>query len=87
LYNLPSRLLYKNPINRYAVQSTMVEEFRKNPDGSVTIYVQHESPGKELESNWLPCPPGLFTMAFRCYLPREALRNGEWLPPQVIKLK
>lgn len=87
LYTLPSRLLYENEINRYAIQSTMTNDFKKNPDGSVTIYVQHDSPGKELESNWLPCPSGLFSMAFRCYLPGEALRNGKWLPPQVKTLK
>jgi hypothetical protein len=85
LYALPSRLLYENEINRYAIQSTMTNEFKKNPDGSVTIYVQHDSPGKELESNWLPCPSGLFSMAFRCYLPGEALRNGTWLPPKVLR--
>lgn len=85
LYHLPSRLLYANSIDRYAVQSTMVNDFKKNPDGSVTIFLQHDSPGKELESNWLPCPTGLFTMAFRCYLPKESLRNGTWLPPAVIK--
>lgn len=87
LYRLPSRLLYENEINRYAIQSTMTNDFKKNSDGSVTIYIQHESPGTELESNWLPCPSGLFTMAFRCYLPREDLRNGNWLPPKVIQLK
>jgi hypothetical protein len=87
LYSLPSRLLYENEINRYAMQSTMTNDFKKNPDGSVTIYVQHDSPGKELESNWLPCPSGPFTMAFRCYLPREELRSGSWLPPKVILLE
>ena len=87
LYNLPSRLLYANSINRYAIQSSMINDFHKNPDGSVTIYVQHDSPGKELEPNWLPCPSGLFTMSFRCYLPRESLRNGDWLPPKVLKLE
>ncbi|QKJ64156.1 DUF1254 domain-containing protein [Flavobacterium sp. M31R6] len=84
LYKLPSRLLYANDINRYAIQSTIINTFKKNSDGSVTLYIQHESPGKELESNWLPCPTGLFTMSFRCYLPKEPLRNGTWIPPAVI---
>lgn len=85
LYKLPSRLLYANSINRYLIQSTMVNKFKKNFDGSVTIYVQHESPGTDLEANWLPCPKGLFTMACRSYLPREELKNKKWLPPPVIK--
>jgi hypothetical protein len=85
MYSLPKRFLYANKIDRYAVSSPMVEKLKKNSDGSVTIYIQHESPGKELESNWLPSPDDLFTMAFRCYLPQEKLRNGKWQPPQVIK--
>ncbi len=85
LYKLPSRSLYANPIQRYAIQSRMKNQFRRNPDGSVKIYVQHESPGKDLESNWLPCPPGPFTMAFRCYLPQKALQDQTWMPPLVIK--
>jgi len=43
-----------NSINRYAVSSWM--PLRKNADGSVEIYVQSGSPGKDLESNWLPAP-------------------------------
>ena len=87
MYSLPKRFLYANKIERYAINSSMVEQLKKNSDGSVTIYIQHESPGKELESNWLPSPEDLFTMAFRCYLPQEKLRNGKWQPPEVIKTK
>lgn len=84
LYKLPSRLLYENPIQRYAINSPMVKDLVRNPDGSVSIYIQHESPGKALESNWLPCPEGNLTMAFRCYLPQEKLRKGAWSSPPVV---
>lgn len=84
LYKLPSRLLYDNAIDRYAINSPMEKDLIRNPDGSVTIYIQHESPGKEKENNWLPSPEGLFTMAFRTYLPREELRNNTWTAPPVI---
>ena len=36
----------------------MLPELKKNPDGSLTMYIQHESPGKEKESDWLPAPDG-----------------------------
>jgi hypothetical protein len=84
MYNLPSRFLYANAINRYCMSSTMVETLKRNPDGSVTIYIQHESPGKELESNWLPCPKNLFFMACRCYLPKKSLKEGTWTAPPII---
>lgn len=87
MYKLPSRFLYANALNRYAINSTMENDLVRNPDGSVTIYIQHDSPGKELEKNWLPCPEGMFTMAFRCYLPREELRNGQWQSPPVEMAK
>ncbi|MBU4318107.1 MAG: DUF1214 domain-containing protein [Proteobacteria bacterium] len=56
-------------------------------DGSLTLYIQHESPGKVLESNWLPSTDGVFALALRMYLPDEALRNGTWQPPQVFRRK
>ncbi|MBK9228621.1 MAG: DUF1254 domain-containing protein [Ignavibacteria bacterium] len=85
LYKLPSRFLYANKINRYVINSPMVPGLKTNEDGSITIYIQNESPGAELESNWLPCPAGDFAMSFRTYLPREEIRDGSWQPP-IIKL-
>ena len=43
-----------NPIDRYAIGDR--DKLKFNEDGSLTLYVQHESPGKEKESNWLPAP-------------------------------
>jgi hypothetical protein len=77
-----------NPINRYAVSSWM--PFRKNADGSVEIYVQSGSPGKDLESNWLPAPAsGPFNLTLRMYWPTEtppSIVDGSWKPPAITKV-
>ena len=41
-----------------------------NPDGSVDLYLQAESPGKDKEANWLPAPKGKFVLVMRIYAPR-----------------
>jgi hypothetical protein len=85
MYDLPQSLLVENPINRYLINSPMLPELNKNSDGSLTIYIQHDSPGKEKESNWLPAPEGPFWMAMRLYWPTETALKGEWKAPTVVK--
>ncbi|MBX7042121.1 MAG: DUF1254 domain-containing protein [Ignavibacteria bacterium] len=85
MYRLPESLLVKNPINRYLINSPMMEKLRKDPDGGLTIYVQKESPGPDLESNWLPAPEGPFTCVLRLYWPKEEALNGSWKMPPMVK--
>ena len=61
MYKLPESLLVANPINRYLINSPMLPNLVKDPDGGLTIYIQNSSPGPEKEPNWLPSPPGPFT--------------------------
>ena len=73
-----------NPINRYTVSSR--SKFKTNPDGSVDVYVQNESPGKDKEANWLPSPKGEFVLMMRNYWPKETpptILDGTWKPPEV----
>ena len=75
-----------NPINRYTVSSR--NKFKTNPDGSIDVYVQNESPGKDKESNWLPAPKGGFVLMMRLYWPSEtppSILDGTWKPPEVKK--
>jgi hypothetical protein len=58
----------------------MLDNLKRNADGSITIYIQHESPGKDKESNWLPAPHGPFIIANRLYWPKEEALNGTWKP-------
>ncbi len=81
------KLLYANPLERYAINSPMLPSLTRGPNGGITIYVQHDSPGKDLESNWLPVPDGPFGLTFRTYEPSEAIRDGRWRAPPVVPVK
>lgn len=77
-----------NPINRYTVSSRST--FVPNADGSVDVYVQHESPGKAKEPNWLPAPQGKFILMMRLYWPDTAppsILDGSWKPPEGKKVQ
>lgn len=73
-------LLVDNPLNRYLI-GTYTEGLRNNTDGSLDIYLQNASPGADKESNWLPAPPGSFSLFLRMYLPQPQILNGTWQPP------
>lgn len=81
MYNLPQSLLVANPLNRYLLNSAMLPQFARDADGGVTLYIQHESPGKEKEANWLPAPKGPFWIAMRLYCPKEEATSGKWRAP------
>nr|WP_255771776.1 DUF1254 domain-containing protein [Microbulbifer guangxiensis] len=89
MYDGDTQLLIKNPINRYLINSAMLPDMKKNPDGSLTLYIQKESPGTELESNWLPAPDGPIYLVMRLYWPKKDPPSvlppgqGSWEPPAI----
>jgi hypothetical protein len=87
MYDLPASLLVENPINRYLINSPMLPDLKKDMQGGITIYFQHESPGKEKESNWLPAPDGPFWVVMRLYWPKESALNGSWRQPALELVK
>lgn len=73
-----------NPLNKFTVSPR--NDLVANADGSVTLYFQNESPGKDKENNWLPAPKGAFIPMLRMYWPTEtspSILNGTWAPPRV----
>ncbi|MBZ7927416.1 DUF1254 domain-containing protein (plasmid) [Ensifer adhaerens] len=73
-----------NPLNRYSISAR--EPLKANPDGSIDLLIQHESPGADKESNWLPAPKGKFILMMRLYWPNEAnpsIIDGTWTIPPV----
>ena len=76
-----------NPINRYSISPR--QNLKTNPDGSIDIYIQNDSPGADKESNWLPAPAGKFILMLRMYWPNEndpSIIDGTWTIPPVKKV-
>ena len=71
----------ENPIKRYSIGDR--DKLKYNGDGSLDIYIQHDSPGKDKQSNWLPAPADDFNMVLRLYWPQNEIRTGDWNPPSV----
>ena len=90
MYDGKNQLLVKNPINRYLINSPMLTGMKKNDDGSLTLYIQKDSPGKDKESNWLPAPDGPIYMVLRLYWPKAEAPSilppgeGSWSPPALV---
>jgi hypothetical protein len=93
MYDGKSQLLIKNPINRYLINSPMLPNMKKNKDGSLTIYIQKDSPGADKKSNWLPAPNDLIYLVMRLYWPKTEAPSilppgeGTWKPPAIQLVK
>jgi len=75
-----------NPINRYSMSVRTNPKYE--PDGSLVIYIQNESPGADKEANWLPAPKEKFHLMLRMYWPDEnnpSIIDGSWVIPPVTK--
>jgi len=93
MYDGKTQLLIKNPIDRYLINSPMLPQLKKNDDGSLTLYVQKDSPGADKESNWLPAPDGPIYLVMRLYWPKTEAPSilppgeGTWKPPGIVVAK
>jgi hypothetical protein len=70
-----------NPIQRYAIGDR--DPLKFNADGSLDLYIQHETPGGDRDRNWLPAPEGKFNLSLRLYWPNEEIASGRWTPPPI----
>src|ERR1700693_3571108 len=87
MYDGKTQLLVANSINRYLLNSTTLNSYKYDDDGSLTFYIQKDAPTKELESNWLPAPDGSFYLMSRLYLPEPAVFEGKWKSPGLEQAK
>jgi hypothetical protein len=87
MYELPSSLLSANPLSRHLLNSPMLPQFKKDADGGLTFYIQHESPGADKEANWLPAPSGPFFAVMRLYWPKPEALGGTWKQPPLTRVK
>ena len=91
MYDGKSQLLIENPINRYLINSPMLPSLKKNPDGSLTFYIQKDAPSADKKSNWLPAPNDTVYLVMRLYWPKETppsilpMGEGTWQPPAVVQ--
>ena len=73
-----------NALNKFTVSPR--DNLKNDPDGSLTLHFQNESPGADKEANWLPAPKGDFMVMIRMYWPKDgtpSVLNGTWAPPWV----
>ena len=85
MYNARN-LFVDNPLDRYALGDR--DQLDYSDDGSLTIYIQRESPGKDKERNWLPTPKdGVFSLSLRLYWPKPEVIRGPWSPPAVERVE
>ena len=93
MYGGKTQLLVKNPIDRYLTNSLMLPNMKKNADGSLTLYIQKDLPGKDKESNWLPAPNGPIYLVMRLYNPKTEppwilpAGEGTWKAPGIVKVR
>ncbi|MEA3278401.1 MAG: DUF1214 domain-containing protein, partial [Pseudomonadota bacterium] len=86
MYDGKTQLFIDNPLDRYLLSSVTLDQFKLEKDGSLVLYIGKDSPGQDLESNWLPAPDGPFYMVMRLYGPEQAALDGRWTPPKAKKL-
>lgn len=69
----------------------MLSRMKKNKDGSLTLHVQKDSPGKGKDSNWPPAPDGLVYLVMRLCWPKPEPPSvpppgeGTWSPPAIAQ--
>jgi hypothetical protein len=84
LYN-EHHFFHPNALQRYSL-GTKNKDLKRNADGSLTLYAGAKSPGKGMETNWLPAPEGHFSLYIRAYWGKEGILDGTWKPPVIRKV-
>ena len=86
MYDGKTQLFIDNPLDRYLLNSTMIDQLQREQDGSIILYIQKDSPGNAQEGNWLPAPDGPFYLILRLYGPEAEALEGVWTPPPAMRI-
>lgn len=92
MYDGRTQLRIENLIDRYLINTPMLDRMRRNADGSLTIHIQKDDPGETLRANWLPAPHGPIYLVMRlCWPKPEApsilpIGRGAWQPPGIQRV-
>jgi hypothetical protein len=81
MYDGKTQLFIENPLDRYLLSSEMMEQFKQEEDGSLVLHIGKDSPGQDLESNWLPAPDGPFYLTCGSTDPRNPHSTAAGRPP------
>jgi len=86
VYSVPDYRVVENKLKRYNLNN--VSGLKKNPDGSLSIWLASSLPKGAIESNWLPTPAGKgFSINFRTYVPKKEVQDGKWFPAPIEEKK
>jgi hypothetical protein len=86
LVDLPNYRVVPNPLNRFNFNSD--SGLKSEADGSLKILFAKKPSATVPESNWLPAPDGKgFSLTIRTYVPKDAVKRGEWFPPAIKRVK
>ena len=78
--DVKTHLLITNELDRYQLNSS-TDKLKWDSDGSLVIHISKQSPGGELEANWLLTPDHPFYLVLQLKEPTP--KAFEWNPPQL----
>ncbi len=86
LYSVPDYRVVDNKLKRYNLNN--VSNLKKNPDGSLSIWLASSLPKDVPQSNWLPTPAGkAFSLNLRMYVSKKEVLDGKWFPAPIEQKK
>ncbi|PTR30685.1 hypothetical protein C8K36_102538 [Rhodococcus sp. OK519] len=85
MYSMPHFYLVSNPIGRYSI-GDRTPGLVYSDDGSLTLTLSATEPSDPAtRANWLPTPTGAFRPLLRMYIPDQAVLDGSYEMPPIIK--
>ncbi|MCV9927950.1 DUF1214 domain-containing protein [Flavobacterium sp. LS1R49] len=82
LYSVPDYRVVDNKLKRYNLNN--ISNLKKNPDGSLSIWLVSSLPKDVPQSNWLPTPAGKgFSLNLRMYVSKKEVLDGTWFPAPI----